>query len=106
MNDFLNKSKWNWSNECQKAFDTIKKLVCNDRLLSYPNFNELFEIHVDANILQLVSVISQKGKPIALYSRKFNPTQVNYATIERELFSIVVTIKELRNILLWQQIGP
>ena len=35
------------------------------------------------------SVISQKGKPIAFYGRKLNPTQVNYTTTERELLSIV-----------------
>ena len=47
--------------ECQKAFDTIKKLVFRDTLLSYHNFNEPFEIHKDASKLQQGSVISQKG---------------------------------------------
>ena len=73
-------------------------------LLSYLNFDEPFEIHVDANKLQLGSVLSQKGKPIAFYSRKLIPAQVNYTTIECELLSIVETLKELRNILLGQQI--
>ena len=42
-------TKWNWSKECQKAFNTIKMLVSRETLLSYPNFNELFKIHTDAN---------------------------------------------------------
>ena len=46
-----------------------KKLVSREALLFYPNFNEPFEIHMDTSKLQLGSVISQKGKPIALYSR-------------------------------------
>ena len=46
-------AKWNWSKEYDKAFDTIKKLVSRENLLSYPNFNELFEIHTDASKLQL-----------------------------------------------------
>ena len=66
-------AKWNWSKECQKAFDTIKKLVSRETLFSYPKFNEPFEIHTDTGKLQQGSVISQKGKPVVFYSRKLNP---------------------------------
>ena len=97
-------AKWNWSKECQKSFDTIKKLVSRDTLLSYPNFKKPFENHTDASKLQLGSVISHKGKPIAFHSRKLNRAQVNYTSTERELLSIVGTPKEFRNISLRQQI--
>ena len=104
-------AKWNWSKECQKAFDTIKKLVSRETLvsypkklvsretlLSYPKVNEPFGIHTDASKLQLGSVICLKGKLIEFYSRKFNSSQVIYTTTERELLSIEETIKEFRNI--------
>ena len=97
-------AKKNWIKECQEAFDTIKKLVSRETLLSYPNFNDRFEIHMDASKIQLGSVISQKGKPIAFYSRKLNPAQVKYTTTEAELLSIMKTLKEFRTILLGQQI--
>ena len=58
-------AKWNWSKECQKAFDTIKKLVSRETLLSYPNFNKPFVIHTDASKLQLGAVISQDNNPTA-----------------------------------------
>ena len=44
-------AKWNWSKVYQKAFDTIRKPVSTETLLSYPNFNETFKIHVDASKL-------------------------------------------------------
>ena len=97
-------AKWNWDSKCQKSFDAIKKIVSRETLLSYPNFNEPFEIHTDASKQQLGAVISQNKQPIAFYSRKLNPAQVNYTTTERELLSIVETLKEFRNILLGQQI--
>ena len=50
-------AKWNWSIECQKAFDSVKKLVSRETLLSCPNFNKSFEIHTGASKLQLGSVI-------------------------------------------------
>ena len=97
-------AKWDWSKECWKAFDTIKQLISKETLLSYPNFNEPFEIYTVASKLQQGSVISQKGKPITFYSRKFKPAQINYTTTACELLCIVETLKELRNILLGQQI--
>ena len=92
-------AKWNWSKECQKAFDTIKKIVFRETLLSYPNFNKAFVIHTDASKLLLGAVISQDDKPIAFYRRKLNSVQVYYTTTERELLSIIETLKEFRNIL-------
>ena len=69
-------------------------------MLTYPDFNKPFDIHTDASDFQLGAVISQEGKPIAFYSRKLNQAQRNYTTTERELLSIVETLKEYRNILL------
>ena len=97
-------AKWEWTDVHQKAFENMKKLVAREVLLSYPNFNDVFEIHTDASGTQLGAVISQKGSPIAFYSRKLNPTQTQYTTMERELLAIVETLKEFRNILLGQQI--
>ena len=83
------KKPWKWTNEQQNAFDTMKKAI-----LASPNFEIPFEIHTDASAYQLVACISQKGKPIAFYSRKLTPAQTRYTTTEQELLSIVETLKE------------
>ena len=59
-----NQAKYNWSKECQNVFDTINKLVFRETLLSYPYFNQPFEIHTDGSKLHLQLVIRHKGKPI------------------------------------------
>jgi RNase H-like domain found in reverse transcriptase/Reverse transcriptase (RNA-dependent DNA polymerase) len=99
-----NKKKWDWGPQQDVAFNMAKKIIAREVMLVYPDFNEPFEIHTDASHYQLGAVISQKGKPIAFYSRKLNPAQTRYTTTERELLSIVETLKEYRNILLGQQI--
>ena len=43
----------------------MKKVICRETLLSYPDFNEPFEIYTDASNYQLGAVIMQKGKPLA-----------------------------------------
>ena len=97
-------AKWQWTDVEQQAFDRMKRLIGRSALLAYPNFNKTFVIHTDASHTQLGAVISQDNKPIAFYSRKLNPAQTRYTTTERELLSIVETLKEFRNILLGQQI--
>ena len=96
--------KYEWKDEHEKCFEAIKRVIGHEVLLGYPDFNALFEIHTDASKIQIGAVISQKGKPIALYSRKMNSAQQDYTTTEKELLSVVETLKEFRNILLGHQI--
>jgi RNase H-like domain found in reverse transcriptase len=99
-----NKAKWSWGPQQEIAFQTAKKIIAREVMLAYPDFNKPFEIHTNASHYQLGAVISQQGKPIAFYSRKLNPAQTRYTTTERELLSIVETLKEYQNILLGHQI--
>jgi hypothetical protein len=92
-----------WTDEHQKNFDAIKRVIGREVLLAYPDLNAPFQIHTDACKTQIGAVISQNGKPIAFYSRKMISAQQNYTTTEKELLSIIATLKEFRNILLGQQ---
>ena len=62
-------------------------------LLSYPNFSEYFLIHTDSSKTEFGWVTSQDIKPIDFWSRKLTSAQINYNTTERELLSIVKTLK-------------
>ena len=37
----------------QDAFDEIKRVVARNNLLTYPYFNETFEVHTNASAFQL-----------------------------------------------------
>jgi hypothetical protein len=82
----------------------LEAIIAREAMLVYPNFDQEFVIHTDTSHTQLGVVISQNGKPIAFYSHKLKPEQTRYTTTERELLSIVETLKEFRNILLGQKI--
>ena len=81
--------KYNWKDEHQKCFDAIKPVIEREVLLAYPDFSAPFEIHIDDSKLQIGSVISQKGKPIAFYSKNINSSQQNYTTTEKKLLFVV-----------------
>ena len=73
------------------AFEEINVLIAQDTLLVYPKYGEPFDVHIDASNFQIVWVVSQDGKPIAFFSRKFNDAQTPYITTEEELLVIVET---------------
>ena len=98
------KVKFKWTKEHTHAFEQMKAMISRETALTYPDFSKPFEIHTDASLLQLGACISQDGRPVAFYSRKLNPAQTRYTTTERELLSIVETLKEFRTILLGQEL--
>ena len=86
------------------AFDGIKRIVAFDPLLNYPDFNETFKICNDAIAFQLRAVVHQKVKLIAFYSRKLTDAQKMYTVIQRELLSILESLKYFGTILLGQKL--
>ena len=100
----LPKVKFKCTDVEQKAFDKIKCTVARDTLLAYPDLNKCFNIYTGASDHQLGAVIRQEGKPIALYSLKITETKKHYTVTEKELMSIVETLRKFRTILLGQQL--
>ena len=98
------KSKFKWTQVEKNDFDEIKRIVARDNLSTYPDFNETFKICTDDSVFQLGEVITQKGKPIALYSRNMIYSQQRYTVTDRELLRIVETVKDFRNILIGQKL--
>ena len=85
--------EFKWTKVEQDTFGEIKRIMARDNLLAFPDCNEEFKIHADASVFQLGAVISHKGKPVAFYGRKITYAQKFYIVTEKDLLSIVETLK-------------
>ena len=72
--------------EEDKAFNKTKNIMTCDVLLSNPDFTKGFDLHTDASDLQTGGVMSQEGKPLGFFSKKFSSALMNYTVTEKENF--------------------
>ncbi|GKC20776.1 putative reverse transcriptase domain-containing protein [Tanacetum coccineum] len=88
------KSKtFNWGEEQEKAFQTLKDNLCNAPVLALFDGPENFIVYCDASGLCLGCVLMQRGKVIAYASRQLKIYEKNYTTHDLELGAVVFAFK-------------
>ena len=87
-----------------KVFHYINPIVLRNTLLYYPGLNKQLYIHKYDGYFQLGSIIIQEGKPIYLQIRKLNIPKYIYMVREKELLSIIESLKQFQTILWYQRL--
>jgi hypothetical protein len=92
---------WNWSEECQKAFDTIKEKLTQAPILRRPDYSRPFELHTDWSGVGLGAVLVQRDEEgreyvIAYASRSNNRTERNYSSYAGECLAAVWGVSHFR----------
>lgn len=87
------KVEFQWTKECQDAFNLLRNAISENAVLSFPQFEKTIYLHTDASNYVIGAVLSQYDKennlqPITFDGKKLNPAQRNYATIEKEFYAI------------------
>ena len=91
-----------WTTECQSAFNALKKAFTSDVILRHYNLNLKIIVETDASDYVSEGILSQYDKndvlhPIAYFSKKHNSAECNYEIYDKELMAIVHTFKEWRS---------
>ncbi|KAL5517962.1 hypothetical protein EMCRGX_G003617 [Ephydatia muelleri] len=92
-----------WSNDCSRAFKTLKCKLIGAPILVYPRVDKeasQFQHLTDASALGLGAVLEQGGHVIAYASRILTKAEANYSVIQRECLAVVYGIRQFRHYLL------
>jgi hypothetical protein len=106
MENLLKKdSKFQWTEECQQSFDTLKRKMVTVPILVVPYWSKDFNVHVNASSIALGEFLAQPGAgdidhPIAFASRKIFTYEMNYTTTKREGLDMVYALQKFRHYLL------
>ncbi|KAG8488163.1 hypothetical protein CXB51_018403 [Gossypium anomalum] len=77
-----------WSDDCQRSFDQLKKMLTEAPVLTQPESGMPYVVYSDASLNGLGCVLMQSGKVVAYASRQLKPHERNYPTHDLELAAI------------------
>ena len=87
------KSKdWKWEEAQEETFNKLKEILSSPPVLSYPDFQKPFELHIDASGKGLGAILYQnqddKKKVIAYASRSLSKPEKNYSAFKLEFLAL------------------
>jgi RNase H-like domain found in reverse transcriptase/Reverse transcriptase (RNA-dependent DNA polymerase)/Integrase zinc binding domain len=100
LNNLMKKDKkFEWTTDCQRAFDTMKKPFMEEPVLLMPDQSKPFQIESDALKVATGAVLNSNGDrhPVAFLSKTFFETERKYKIYDRELLGIIQALKEWRH---------
>jgi len=91
---------WRWGDEQRKLFKELKELFTQDPILKIYQSGLETVVETDASDFALGACLIQRHQdgwhPVAYYSRKMTPPELNYDIYNKELLGIVAALKEWR----------
>ena len=99
LNSLLQKStSWSWTVDCKRAFKA-KSCVVESTVLAHYNPDLPLRLPADASAYGIGAVISHvmpngEERPIAFASRTLQPSECNYAQLEKEALALIFGIKK------------
>ncbi|GBM35397.1 Retrovirus-related Pol polyprotein from transposon 297 [Araneus ventricosus] len=97
------KSNFNWTEECEKSFNSLKQALTSSPILTYPRTDKDFILDTDASNEGIGAVLSQnmgnEERVIAYFSKSLGKPERNYCVTRKELLAIVKSIEHLHHYL-------
>ena len=90
---------FNWSTECDKCFHMLKDYLQEAPILRYPDPAADYILYTDASKYAYAGVLTQSiygtDHPVAYMSGLFRGSQLNWAALTKEAYTIYMSVKKL-----------
>ncbi|UYV84577.1 hypothetical protein LAZ67_X002675 [Cordylochernes scorpioides] len=102
LNQLLKKNvKWEWTSDCQKAFDKLKQLLSSGPILHLFKSDLPCQVYSDASLQGIGGVLKQlhpdgNSYPVQYYSRTLRKYERNYTITELECLAIIETVDRFK----------
>ncbi|GBM30021.1 Retrovirus-related Pol polyprotein from transposon 297 [Araneus ventricosus] len=97
------KSNFNWTDECEKSFNSLKQALTSSPILTYPRTDKDFILDTDASNEGIGAVLPQntgnEERVIAYFSKSLGKPERNYCVTRKELLAIVKSIEHFHHYL-------
>lgn len=94
------KTKVDWNEQAEIAFENLKLKLMNAPVLSMCDYSRPFKIFCDASDFAGAAILTQDfedgNRPIYYHSFKFTPTQQKYSATERECLAVIKAVEKFR----------
>ncbi|GBN88600.1 Retrovirus-related Pol polyprotein from transposon 297 [Araneus ventricosus] len=101
------KSNFNWTEECEKSFNSLKQALTSSPILTFPRNDKDFILDTDASNEGIGAVLSQiivnEERVIAYFSKSLGKPERNYCVTRKELLVIVKSIEHFHHYLYGQK---
>jgi hypothetical protein len=75
-------------------FEILKKKAIEQLVLELLYISKVFQVDCDASNLVIGVVLSQDGRPVALFSEKLNEAKNKYSVYDLEFYAIIQALKK------------
>ena len=100
--------RFDWTDECQAAFEILKEKLTTSPILAFPLPNLPFILDTDASDQAVGAVLSQvqegKERVIAYLSKSLITAEQNYCVTRRELLAVVTALRKFHSYLYGQKV--
>ena len=92
-------AKFDWTTECQQAFDRLKQLLVEAPTLAFPDISREYTLYTDASETCIGAVLvqdfGQGEQPIHYLSHKLSDTKRKWPIVEKEAYAIYYALQKL-----------
>ena len=92
-----------WTQQCQEAFDLLKQALVQAPLLTVPNFSKQFVVETDASDCGLGAVLMRDNHPISYLSKALCALNKGLSTYEKECMVMLLAVDKWRPYLQGQE---